>query len=66
MRTFEESLKSKKTIASMIVNKEKENTIPAVEKKRIEDETPTTQPIFDNNISMFFWKLLSFVFLNLS
>ncbi|KAM7540576.1 hypothetical protein Aperf_G00000020670 [Anoplocephala perfoliata] len=50
MRTFEESSKSKKTIASMIVNKEKENTTPVVEKKKISDEAPPNQPIFDNNI----------------
>lgn len=52
MRTFEESVKSKKTIASMIVNKEKENGIPVIEKKKIAEEPLRAQPIFDENLSL--------------
>ncbi|VDL18460.1 unnamed protein product [Hymenolepis diminuta] len=50
MRTFEESVKSKKTIASMIINKEKENGIPVIEKKKIVEEPLRAQPIFDENL----------------
>lgn len=51
MRTFEESVKSKKTVASMVVNKEKENGAPVIEKKKIVEDPTPAQPIFDESIS---------------
>ncbi|VDK46181.1 unnamed protein product [Taenia asiatica] len=51
MRTFADSAKSKKTIASMIVNKENQNSTSNTEKRaNLNEGLNSGEPIFDSNI----------------